>query len=177
VDALIDLALSNAEAGMEGAPPRPGAEIIPSNSIAEETRAIIQKSLPKPGSLSSVALSEQQLTSWLDMELQNNPDLPLSDVQVYLRDDKIQLWAMVTGSSNSTSALIVGNLTIDSNGNPLIGVESMQIGQQVVPGLLLSEAESWLNQALTDEVNKQVPGLKMMNININSGLLTMSGMR
>jgi hypothetical protein len=66
---------------------------------------------------------------------------------------------------------------IDSNGNPLIGVESMQIGQQVIPVLLLSQAESWLNQALTDEVNKQAPGLQLMNININSGLITMSGMR
>jgi tetratricopeptide (TPR) repeat protein len=177
VDALIDLALSNAETGMEGAPPRPGAEIIPSNSIAEEARAIIQKSMPKPGSLASVSLSEQQLTSWLATELQNNPDLPLSDIQVYLRDDKIQLWGMVAGSSNSTSALIVGNMMIDSNGNPLIRLESMQIGQTVIPGLLLSQAESWLNQALTDEVNKQAPGLKVMNISINSGLLTMSGMR
>src|SRR5688572_25444218 len=137
VDALIDLALSNAETGMEGAPPRPGAQIIPSNSIADEARAVIQKSVPKPGSLTSVTLSEQQLTSWVAMELQNNPDLPLSDIQVYLRDDKIQLWGMVAGSSNSTSALIVGNMMIDSNGNPLIGVESMQIGQQVIPGLLL----------------------------------------
>jgi tetratricopeptide (TPR) repeat protein len=177
VDALIDLALSNAETGMEGAPPRPGAQIIPSNSIAEEARAVIEKSVPKPGSLTSVTLSEQQLTSWVAMELQNNPDLPLSDIQIYLRDDKIQLWGMVDGSSNSTSALIVGNMMIDSNGNPLIGVESMQIGQQVIPGLLLSQAESWLNQALTDEVNKQAPGLQLMNININSGLITMSGMR
>ncbi len=177
VDSLIDLALSNAETGMEGAPQRPGAQIIPSDSIAEEARAIIQNSMPEPGSLSSVTLTEQQLTSWLAMEMQNSADLPLSDIQVYLRDDKIQLWGMVAGESNSTSALIVGNVTIDSNGSPGISIESMQIGQTVIPGLLLSQAESWLNQALLDSVNEQAPGLQVMNISIGSGLITMSGMR
>jgi hypothetical protein len=177
VDSLIDLALSNAETGMEGAPQRPGAQIIPSDSIAEEARTIIQQSMPKPGSLSSITLTEQQLTSWLAMEMHNSPDLPLSDIQVYLRDDKIQLWGMVAGKSDSTSALVVGDVTVDSNGNPLIGLESMQIGQTVIPSLLLTQAESWLNQALVDAVNEQAPGLQVMNISVSSGLLTMSGMR
>jgi tetratricopeptide (TPR) repeat protein len=165
VDTLIGFALSNAENGMEGAPQRPGAEII------------LEKSMPKPGSLASVTLSEQQLTSWLAMNMKNNPDLPISEIQVYLRDDKVQVWGMVAGESNSTSALIVGTLVIDSNGNPSMGIESLQIGQQEIPGILLSQAESWLNQALLDEINNQAPGLKLMNINISSGLITMSGMR
>jgi tetratricopeptide (TPR) repeat protein len=177
VDTLIGFALSNAENGMEGAPQRPGAEIIPSDSIGEEARLLMEKSMPKPGSLASVTLSEQQLTSWLAMNMKNNPDLPISEIQVYLRDDKVQVWGMVAGESNSTSALIVGTLVIDSNGNPSMGIESMQIGQQEIPGILLSQAESWLNQALLDEINNQAPGLKLMNINISSGLITMSGMR
>lgn len=177
VDTLIGFALSNAENGMEGAPERPGAEIIPSDNIGEEARILMEKSMPKPGSLASVTLTEQQLTSWLAMNMKNSADLPLSDIQVYLRDDRIQIWGMVAGSSNSTSALIAGTLGIDSNGNPVMGIESMQIGQQEIPGILLSQAESWLNQALLDEINKQTPGLKIMNINISSGLITISGMR
>jgi tetratricopeptide (TPR) repeat protein len=177
VDSLISLALSNAESGMEGAPERPGAEIIPSDSIGEEARLLMEKSMPRPGSLASITLTEQQLTSWLAMNMKNSPDLPLSEVQVYLRDDKVQVWGMVAGDSNSTSALIVGKLKIDSNDQPVMEIESMQIGQQVIPGILLSQAESWLNQALLEEVNRQAPGLKLMNINISSGLITMSGMR
>jgi tetratricopeptide (TPR) repeat protein len=177
VDSLIGFALSSAENGMEGAPERPGAEIIPSDSIGEDARILMEKSMPKPGSLASVTLSEQQLTSWLAMNMKNNPDLPLSNIQVYLRDGKVQIWGMVAGTSDSTSALIVGNLKIDSDGNPVMGIESMQIGQQVIPGILLSQAESWLNQAMLDEINSQAPGLKLMNIDISSGLISMSGMR
>ncbi len=177
VDTLIGLAVNNAENGMDGAPARPGDAILPSDTIAKEATLLLEKSLPQPGSLASVTLTEQQLTSWLAMEMQNNPDLPLSDIQVYLRDDKIQVWGMVAGASNSTSALIVGNLSIDSSGNPVLGIESLQIGQQVIPGILLSQMEEWLNQSLLDQINDQAPGLQVMNVNISSGLITISGMR
>jgi hypothetical protein len=111
------------------------------------------------------------------MEMKNSPDLPLSNVQVYLRDDKIQIWGMVAGSKSSTSALVVGNIGIDSNKNPVIGVESMQIGKQTIPGVLVSQMESWLNQLLIEEINKQAPGLQIMNIKVTNGLITISGMR
>jgi tetratricopeptide (TPR) repeat protein len=177
VDSLISFALSNAESGMEGAPERPGAQIVPSDIVGEEARLLIEKSMPRPGSLASVTLTEQQLTSWLAMNMQSNADLPLNDIQIYLRDDKIKVWGMVAGTTDSTSALIVGTLKIDTDGNPAMGIESMQVGQQVIPGILLSQAESWLNQALLDQINKQAPGLKIMNINVSNGLITMSGMR
>jgi hypothetical protein len=177
VDALIGFAVTNAESGLDGAPERPGAPIVPSDATGAEAKISLEKALPQPGSLSSVTLTEQQLTSWLAMEMKNNPDLPLSDVQVYLRNEKIQVWGVVTGSANSTSALLTGNLEIDSNKNPGIVVESIQIGTQTIPDVLVSQTESWLNQLLVEEINKQAPGLQVMNINISNGLLTLSGMR
>jgi len=177
VDALIGLAMTNADSGLDGAPERPGAEIMPSDVEGLEARAALAQALPQPGSLSSVSLTEQQLTSWLAMEMKNNPDLPLSNVQAYLRDDKIQIWGMVTGSADSTSALIMGNLVIDSNKKPSIDIESMQIGTQSIPDVLVSQMESWFNQMLLEKVEKQAPGLEIMNINVSSGMVTISGMR
>jgi tetratricopeptide (TPR) repeat protein len=177
VDALIGFAMNSAEGGLEGAPERPGAQIAPSDITGREAKTSLEKALPQPGSLSSATLTEMQLTSWLAMEMKNNPDLPLSDVQVYLRNDKIQIWGMVTGSADSTSALIVGNLGIDSSKNPQIEIESVQIGTQIIPDPLVSQMESWLNQMLVEKINEQAPGLEIMNINISSGLVTISGMR
>ena len=177
VDALIGFAVNNAESGLDGAPERPGAQIIPSDAEGAEAKTSFENALPQPGSLSSATLTEQQITSWLAMEMKNSPDLPLSDVQVYLREDKIQIWGMVASSKNSTPALIVGNLGIDSNKNPIIGIESVQIGTQKIPGVLVSQMESWLNQLLIEEINKQAPGLQIMNIKVTNGLITISGMR
>jgi len=177
VDAVISFAVNSAESGLDGAPERPGAEIIPSDATGAEAKTSFENALPQPGSLSSATLTESQLTSWLALEMKNSPDLPLSKVQIYLRDNKIQIWGMVTGSKSSTSALIVGNIGIDSNKMPIIGVESVQIGKQTIPGVLVSQMESWLNQVLTEEINKQTPGLQIMNIKVTSGMITISGMR
>lgn len=177
VDALIGYAIANAENGMEGAPERPGGEIMVSEQSGMEAKSIIENALPQSGSLSSITITEQQITSWLAMELKENPDLPLSDVQVFLRNGQVQVWGIVTGSADSTSVLIVAEIKIDNNQQPYFVIESMQIGTQVVPDVLLTQMESWLNQMLLENINEQMPGLKMMNVNVVNGLITVSGMR
>lgn len=177
VDALIQLAIDNSDSGMEGAPERPGTEILTSDVIALEAKTMFANSIPQPGSLSSATITEQQLTSWLAMEMKHSPDLPLSKVQVYLRGGQIQIWGMVNGSIDSTSALLAGSVGIDSNAQPVFTLESMQIGQRTVPNALLSQAETWLNEILAEKINSEIPGLRLMNINITNGLITVSGMR
>lgn len=177
VDALIGYAIANAENGMEGAPERPGSEIMVSEQSGMEAKSIIENALPQVGSLSSITITEQQVTSWLAMELKENPDLPLKDVQVYLRNGKVQVWSMVNGSADSTSVLIVGEIKIDNSQQPYFVIESMQIGTQVVPDLLLNQMESWINQLLAESIKEQLPGLQMMNVNVVNGLITVSGMR
>ena len=177
VDALISLAVSNAKSGMECAPERPGAQIISSDTAGLEAKTALESALPQPGTLNTVTLTELQITSWLAMEMKNNPDLPMREIQVYLRNGQIQIWGIVNGSDNETSALINGAIDLDSNGQPAIKIESIQIGRQAIPNILLSQAETWLNQILSEKINEQTPGLKIMNINISSGLITLSGMR
>jgi hypothetical protein len=177
VDALISLAVSNAKNGMEGAPERPGAQIVPSDVAGAEAKISLENTLPQPGSLSTATLTELQITSWLAMEMKNSPDLPVQDVQIYLRNGEIQIWGIIKGSDNETSALAAGMVNIDSNGQPVLKIASLQIGQQVIPTILLSQAETWLNQYLSEKINEQTPGLKVMNVNISNGLITMSGMR
>ena len=177
MDVLLGFAVENAKTGMEGAPERPGDRILTSDSAGMEAKSMLADSLPQPGTMTSVTITEQQITSWIAMEMKNNPDLPLNDIQVYLRDGKVQIWGMVTGSENSTSALIVGELAIDANKYPYFKIESMQIGQQVVPGMFVSQMEAWLNQSLSDAISSQVPGLELMSIKVTSGLITVSGTR
>jgi hypothetical protein len=37
--------------------------------------------------------------------------------------------------------------------------------------------ESWLNQIMIEKLDEQAPGLEIMNINVSSGMVTVSGMR
>jgi len=177
LDALIAFAISNAQNGMDGAPERPGDEIITSDETGAEAVAMLEKSIPQPGSLSSITVTEQQITSWLAMEMKTRPDLPLSAVQVFLRDGQIQIWGIVSGSEDQTAALITSEIQIDANKQPTLTIQSVQIGQQVIPEFVVSQMETWLNQALTENLRKKAPGLELMNIKVTNGLLIVSGMR
>lgn len=177
VDALLGFAIDNTENGMEGAPERPGDSITVSDQAGLEAKTMVENSVPQPGILTSITITEQQITSWLAMEMKNNPDLPLNDVQVYLRDGSIQLWGMVNKGDNSTSALVTGEIRIDENKKPYFNIESVQVGQQVIPDLLVSQMESWINQLMLENIEKQLPGLQLMNVKVTSGLITISGMR
>src|SRR5688572_8705267 len=177
VDALLGFAIENADTGMEGAPERPGSEILFSEQSSIEAKQIIENALPQAGSLTSITITEQQITSWLAMEMQGNPDLPLSDVQVYLRNGQVQVWGMVNGSADSTSGLIVSEIKIDNNQLPYLEIESMQIGTQVIPDFLVNQMEAWINETLAESISEQLPGLTLMNVNVVNGLITVSGMR
>lgn len=177
MDALLNYAVKNSDSGMTGAPERPGAEIIVSDQAGLEAKTKLMEAIPNNGALTSTSLTEQELTSWLAMEMKNRSDLPISDVQVYLRNGKIQLWGIVHGSEKNTAALIAGTVTIDANKQPYFKIESIQIGQQVVGGFLLAQAEAWLNQAVAEQINALAPGLELMNVSVKNGMLTVSGMR
>jgi len=176
-DTLISFALKNTDSGMDGAPAQPGQPIVASESAGAQAKKTIESALPQPGSLSTITLSEEEITSWLTTEMNNNQDLPLENVQVYLRDNKIQLWGLIKGNTDSTAALMVGKINIDTNRNPSFELDSLQIGKQVMPSIFLSQAETWLNQLLAESIDKQMPGLQIMNISIANGLITISGMR
>ncbi|NWF64532.1 MAG: tetratricopeptide repeat protein [Chloroflexi bacterium] len=177
VDTLLSLALDTSTKGMEGAPERPGAAIPASDAAGMEMKSLLEKSLPSPGRMASITITEQQITSWLVMEMKNSPDLPLSDVQVYLRNGKVQMWGIVTGSEDWTSALAVAEIVIDDQKYPRLKIESVQIGQRMVPGAILSEVESWVNQLLQNEIEENAPGLQVVSLKVTNGLITVSGTR
>jgi len=169
--------VDSAENGMDGAPTRPGNQMSISDQTGKQARSILENALPQPGSSASVSLSQQQVTSWMALELKNSPDLPVHDVQVYFENGEIQAWGIIEGQSNSTSALATGTVNVDANGIPTIKINSVQIGQKQVSSILLSQAESWLNQMLLEEINKQRPGLRITRVDIGGGVITISGTR
>jgi hypothetical protein len=177
VDALIGFAVDSAENGMDGAPARPGNQMAVSDQTGKQARSAVENALPRPGSSSSVRLTQQQVTSWMALELKNSPDLPAHNVQVYFKNGQVQVWGIVEGRTNSTSALAIGTVELDSNGIVSVNIESAQIGQKQVPSVFLLQAEGWLNQLIVEETSKQAPGLRITRLDIGNGVIAISGTR
>ncbi|MBK6791849.1 MAG: hypothetical protein IPG80_04760, partial [Anaerolineales bacterium] len=80
----------------------------------EAKSVILEESLPQPGTMTTVTITEQQLTSWIAMEMKNNPTC-LERVRSTCAMGRCGSQGMVNGSESVTSALVVGELSIDVN--------------------------------------------------------------
>lgn len=176
-DELVALAQSAAAQGPEGAPARPGDPISTSVEAAQQLRAALNNaaaSAQTRGS-ASVTITEAQITSWLADELQSRPELPVRDVQVYLRDGRVQIFGTLIGQDNTTTALATASLSLSAEGQPNLIIEQATFGRTSVPGLILSGLNSVLNQRLVEAINEQAPGLRVTSLAINDGQAVLSG--
>jgi hypothetical protein len=176
-DELVALAQSAAAQGPEGAPARPGDPIPVSPEAAQQFRESLQTAAnaAQTSGSASVIITEAQITSWLAEELLRRPELPVRDVQVYLRDGKVQIFGMLVGQDNTTTALATAAFSLSAEGQPNLIIEQATFGRTSVPGLILSGLNSLLNQNLVAEINEQAPGLRVTSFSIADGQAVLSG--
>jgi hypothetical protein len=176
-DALIAFAKDAANGGMDGAPAQPDYGVTPSLSVGEETFAMLGKSAPQAGDSSTITIDEYHATSAAALVLQQSPNLPARDVQVYLRNGQILIWCIVDGDTNSTSALAVATIAVDANGTPSLNIISAQVGRQSAPMVAVTKMQTEINQAIIDQINAQARGMRVTNIYIDGGVLTATAIR
>ena len=123
----------------------------------------------------SVTITEAQLTSFVAIKLQDNPDAPIKDIQVYLRDGKIQLFGTAQGGSVNTTALIVLAVSVTPEGTALFKVEQADFGPLPVPSSLLDGLSSTLNEAFTGQIGTVASGFRVTAITIADGQMSITG--
>src|SRR5574341_828366 len=121
----------------------------------------------------SVVISEAQITSFLALKLAEQSNPPLTDVQVFLRDGKVQIFGNAKAGNVSTTALAVlaGNVTTE--GQISFTVEKADFGP--VPEKLLDSFSSALNEAFTGKVGSFASGIKITSIGIADGNMAIIG--
>jgi len=106
------------------------------------------------GETIELSFTEAELTSYLSIRLQDQPGLQLSDVQVYLRDGKVQIFANYVEGPLSLPLKVIFIPKVDAQGNASLELESMKMGSIPVPDSLKSriqeEANNTINQMLSD---------------------------
>jgi len=174
---LIALAQSAAAQGPEGAPARPGDPIPVSAEAAQEFREALKSAAgsAQASGHATVTITEAHITSWLAEQVQSRPDLPVRDVQVYLRDGRAQIFGTLIGQDTTTTALAIASFSLSAEGQPNLIIEQATFGRVSVPGLILSGLNSLLNRRLVAEINEQAPGLRVTSLAINDGQAVLSG--
>lgn len=123
----------------------------------------------------TVVVTEAQLTSYIALRLQETPDAPLQDVQVYLRDGQIILFGDAQVGSLKAPAEIRLNVATNPNGGVDVDVSEANFGPVPVPQSMLDTLSATLDEAMSGQFGPQATGVRVSNIVIGDGEMTITG--
>jgi uncharacterized protein YpmS len=122
-----------------------------------------------------IQVSEAQLTSAAAFELQSDPDIPLADPQIYLRDGQVTILANLTQNQIEVPVEIILELSANGQGNLEYQVISGQIGPLPVPDSLMDQLTSRLDQIIANQTAVNDSPFFIESITIGDGYMTLRG--
>jgi hypothetical protein len=123
----------------------------------------------------SVTITEGQLTEFVNRKNAENPDSPISNIQVFLRDGQIQLYSAAENDSGSATLQITASVSVTAEGQLQAEIISAQLGPFPVPEAMLEGFSSTINEALTGQGAQGSEKLQIETILITDGYMTISG--
>lgn len=169
---LVGLACS-----LPGRPTPPASPIPVSSEAAQAAEQQVATAVANAinGQL-TLELTEAQLTSYVHYRLAEQPDSSLKDVQIYLRDGKLQLFGnAVVNQTTTVPASIILSVSINAEGRAVAKVESADFGPIPVPTDQLTKISDNLNQLLAEQFQSGGATLKLTTITIADGKMTVQG--
>lgn len=123
----------------------------------------------------SLTVTESQITSLLAEKLQSESQPILYNPQVLLQNGEIQVYGQAIAGTIKANVRIVITVTIDPEGKPVLTISSADFGPLPAPDMLINQFSSFLDQAFTGAVGPAMTGLRIENITIADGVMTLSG--
>jgi uncharacterized protein YpmS len=122
-----------------------------------------------------ITVNESQLTSLVARELESDPEIPLTNPQIYLRDDQVTLIASLTQNQIAVPVEIVLVLSADGQGNPEYEVIKGQVGPLPVPENLMNRLTSRLDESIANWTRVDDRQVFVESIAVGDGNLTLRG--
>jgi uncharacterized protein YpmS len=122
-----------------------------------------------------ITVNESQLTSLVARELESDPEIPLTDPQIYLRDGQVTLIASLTQNQIAVPVEIVLVLSADGQGNPEYEVIKGQVGPLPVPANLMNRLTSRLDESIANWTRVDDRQVFVESIAVGDGNLTLRG--
>ncbi|MCX7682827.1 MAG: hypothetical protein N2508_12835 [Anaerolineae bacterium] len=156
--------------------PRPPYTITPSEGALTRLRERWQQSIQaSPDGSVSLTVTEEEMTALVTELLAGQEDLPLSDPQVFLRDGRIEVYAMVEQGNTASLPGMVALSVTSADGEIEISVEEAQLGPFPVPPATLEEATRALNEALEQGLTAELGNVTVTDIQISDREMSISG--
>jgi uncharacterized protein YpmS len=171
VTAIVLPALACNMPGLFGPTPIPV-----STEAAGELIATLTSITPGPEGDISVTMTQEQLTSFVALELAKTPEVPLSNPQIALDNGEITLTGTLNVEGFQADSEIVMEAAIGPSGKPQVEILSAKFGPLPIPAEILAEASAVVGDVLAEEINRQAGvDVSLTSLTIDDGVLTAEG--
>jgi len=120
-------------------------------------------------------VTESQLTSLANYELQSYQEYEIQNVQIYLRDSQVRITGDVEQNNINLPLTIVLKLSVDGSGKPDSEIVSASIGPFQIPESFLDQLTSMMDSILVTQILPANQDVVIEQITINDGQMIISG--
>jgi len=160
-----------------------GRPATPENDVPPANEALsvpgVNQADPNPDTgfqgLEPIIVTEAELTGLMEEELQQRIGDQISNLQVDLQSEQIQILGDVNTQGIAAPVKVVIDVSVDPVGRPTLNIISSNIGPFPVPGDLVAEIEVLINKAFQEKVIALAPNMNIDDIVIQNGIMTIYG--
>jgi len=161
--------------------PQPPYPITPSDETVQRFRerwaTVVDESTD--GSF-TITVTEEEMTSlvaqMVTQTLAGREDLPpISDPQVYFRNDRIEVYATVTVNDSLPLPGLVAFSVSATDGGLSITLEEIAFGPLPIPDPVLETLSDTFNESLSKSILAEMDQARVTDVQIGAGQMTISG--
>jgi hypothetical protein len=124
----------------------------------------------------TLQITESQLTSYMALKMQEQPNPPFTEPQVYLRNGQMQMYGKIDRGMFAANMLITMNVGIDPiTGLPKFEIASADFGPFPAPEGLNTAISVLIDEAFTGSLGPVAIGFRLESVTIADGSMTMTG--
>jgi len=157
-----------------GGPDYPATSVPVSTTAAQNLKTQVTQAVATAGTI-TLKITEEQLTSYLTLYLQSQPNLPITNPQVQLQDGQMKVLGRVQQVMFSANISMTMTVGVDQNGQPRISITQEDFGPIPAPQGLNEAASAFVAEALTGSLGPAATGFRLESISITNGVMTVTG--
>lgn len=123
----------------------------------------------------TIEISEQQLTSYIVLNLAQTSQVPMTDLQIYLQDEQVWIRSIVHQDDLQLPLTVAVSLDVDTENNLVIEFRQAKIGPFPLPKTLLDPISQEVKRAFLDQVASVGERYTIEEISIGEGLILIRG--
>jgi hypothetical protein len=124
-----------------------------------------------------ITISEAEITSLIALRFSEQTEMTVTNVQVYLRDDKVQMYGNVLVGEVEVPVVVFFEPQVNSSGQLHLILLSFAMGPFEVPDTLKETIQRQVDQLMTDMIRQSGGSFFIESVTIADGNLTLRGYR